>query len=123
MHKMSKLKNKCSGYCHLPEGYSFKQLYAKRQCSAFVPKLMFVCQLTIGDYAAFVSVRGAFSSWYDLLGGWTMYTAPWARRRDLGALAAACQGMQRAPPAQLLDHTVRAVLEGDLHQVRTPHPA
>lgn len=72
-------------------------------------------QLITGEYKAFESIRGLYSSWFDLLGGWVMFTAPWSRRHELGAAANACAGM--APERTKLDDMVRALLEGDLHQV------
>lgn len=44
-----------------------------------------------------------------------MFTAPWLRRHELGAAASACASM--APGRSKLDDMVRALLEGDLHQV------
>ncbi|RVE45771.1 hypothetical protein evm_009571 [Chilo suppressalis] len=83
------------------------------------PKLELIMKLIIGDYAAFESIRGSYSSWFDLLGGWVMYTAPWTRRHELGAPAAACAGMATPThaPRTHLDQMVRALLDGDLHQV------
>ncbi|KAM3956961.1 LOW QUALITY PROTEIN: nuclear pore complex protein Nup75 [Aphomia sociella] len=81
------------------------------------PKLELIMRLITGDYSAFESIREKYSSWFDILGGWVLYTCPWARRRELGAAAAACAAA-RAPPARsLLDVVVRALLDGDLHQV------
>ncbi|XP_052759261.1 nuclear pore complex protein Nup85 [Galleria mellonella] len=84
------------------------------------PKLELIMRLIIGEYSAFESIRDNYVSWFDLLGGWVLYTAPWTRRRELGAAAAACAALRSAqPPAarRLLDHLVRALLDGDLHQV------
>lgn len=75
-------------------------------------------QLIIGDYAAFESIRDRYDAWYDLLGGWVMFTAPWAKRHELSAPAAACAGMRHRTAAHsALDQMVRALAEGDLHQV------
>ncbi|XP_059056919.1 nuclear pore complex protein Nup85 [Achroia grisella] len=83
------------------------------------PKLELIIRLIIGEYSAFESVREMYSSWFDLVGGWVMYTAPWSRRRELGAAAAACAAMRAPAPAprRRLETTVRALLDGDLHQV------
>ncbi|KAJ8730424.1 hypothetical protein PYW07_017462 [Mythimna separata] len=80
------------------------------------PKLELIMRIIIGDYSAFESIRSKYSSWFDILGGWVMFTAPWARRHELGGAAAACAGMAPAPRSHL-DDMVRALLEGDLHQV------
>ncbi|XP_028163946.1 nuclear pore complex protein Nup85-like, partial [Ostrinia furnacalis] len=74
-------------------------------------------QLIIGDYSAFESIRDKYSSWFDILGGWVMFTAPWARRHALGAAAAACAGMRTGAPTTPLDEMARALMDGDLHQV------
>ncbi|XP_050346512.1 nuclear pore complex protein Nup85 [Nymphalis io] len=80
------------------------------------PQLELIMRLMIGEYSAFESIRPKYSSWFDVLGGWVLFTAPWARRRELGAAGAACAGL--APAARShLDVMVRALLEGDLHQV------
>ncbi|CAB3223536.1 unnamed protein product [Arctia plantaginis] len=79
------------------------------------PKLELIIRLITGEYKAFESIRGRYSSWFDLLGGWVMFTAPWSRRHELGAAASACAGM--APGRTKLDDMVRALLEGDLHQL------
>ncbi|CAG9786436.1 unnamed protein product [Diatraea saccharalis] len=83
------------------------------------PKLELIMRLIIGDYSAFESIRDMYTSWFDLLGGWVMFTSPWARRHELGAAAAACAGMTAAAaaPRTHLDLMVRALLDGDLHQV------
>ncbi|XP_075973152.1 nuclear pore complex protein Nup75 [Anticarsia gemmatalis] len=78
-------------------------------------KLELIMKLVIGDYKAFESIRSQYSSWFDLLGGWVMFTAPWSRRHELGAAANACASM--APGRSKLDDMVRALLEGDLHQL------
>lgn len=80
------------------------------------PKLELIMRIIIGDYTAFESIRSKYSSWFDILGGWVMFTAPWSRRHELGGAAAACAGMQASPRSHL-DDMVRALLEGDLHQV------
>ncbi|CAH1645781.1 unnamed protein product [Spodoptera littoralis] len=80
------------------------------------PKLELIMKIIMGDYSAFESIRSKYSSWFDILGGWVMFTAPWSRRHELGAAAAACAGMQPAGRSHL-DDMVRALLEGDLHQV------
>lgn len=74
-------------------------------------------QLITGDYAAFQSIRTKYTSWYDILGGWLLFTSPWAKRRDLSAAGAACAGMETTSLSHL-DVMVRALLDGDLHQVR-----
>ncbi|XP_045448581.1 nuclear pore complex protein Nup85 [Melitaea cinxia] len=79
-------------------------------------QLELIMRLMTGDYSAFESIRAKYSSWYDILGGWVLFTAPWARRRELGAAGAACAGLGGAGGSRL-DLTVRALLEGDLHQV------
>ncbi|XP_053607807.1 nuclear pore complex protein Nup85 isoform X2 [Plodia interpunctella] len=82
------------------------------------PKLELILRLIIGDYSAFESIRDKYNSWFDILGGWVMYTAPWARRHELSAAAAACAGMRALHPSRThLDVMVRALLDGDLHQV------
>ncbi|KAL4704626.1 hypothetical protein ACJJTC_002883 [Scirpophaga incertulas] len=80
------------------------------------PKLELIMRLVTGEYSAFESIRGQYSSWFDLLGGWVMFNTPWARRHELSAAAAACAGMG-TPARSRLDDTVRALLDGDLHQV------
>ncbi|CAH0578936.1 unnamed protein product [Chrysodeixis includens] len=80
------------------------------------PNLELIMRIIIGDYTAFESIRSKYSSWFDILGGWVLFTAPWSRRHELGAAAAACAGMAPAPRSHL-DDMVRALLEGDLHQV------
>ncbi|KAJ2945829.1 hypothetical protein O0L34_g4731 [Tuta absoluta] len=80
------------------------------------PKLELIMRLMIGDYQAFESVRDKYNSWFDILGGWVLFTSPWARRHELRAAAAACAGL-RAAPRTHLDAMVRALLEGDLHEV------
>ncbi|XP_060803024.1 nuclear pore complex protein Nup85 isoform X2 [Amyelois transitella] len=81
------------------------------------PKLELIMKLIIGDYSAFESIRDKYNSWFDLLGGWVLYTAPWARRHELSSAAAACAGMRSAPSRTHLDVILRALLDGDLHQV------
>ncbi|KAL0840829.1 hypothetical protein ABMA28_014636 [Loxostege sticticalis] len=81
------------------------------------PKLELIMKLIIGDYSAFESIREKYTSWFDLLGGWVMFTAPWSRRHALGAAAAACAGMRPAAGRTPLDAMARALMDGDLHQV------
>lgn len=79
------------------------------------PQLELIVKLVIGDYKAFESIRGNYNSWFDILGGWVMFTAPWSRRHELSAAANACASM--APGRSKLDDMVRALVEGDLHQL------
>ncbi|KAJ0176932.1 hypothetical protein K1T71_006941 [Dendrolimus kikuchii] len=80
-------------------------------------KLELILRLITGDYMAFESIRGQYSSWFDILGGWVMFTCPWAKRHELAAAAGACAGMSAPPATSRLDDMVRALLDGDLHQV------
>ncbi|XP_052740352.1 nuclear pore complex protein Nup85 [Bicyclus anynana] len=83
---------------------------------AHQPQLELIMRIMTGDYSAFESIRGKYSSWFDVLGGWVMFTTPWARRRELGAAAAACAGLAVGGGGHL-DVMVRAALEGDLYLV------
>ncbi|CAH2216578.1 jg5231, partial [Pararge aegeria aegeria] len=33
-------------------------------------------QIMTGEYSAFESIRGKYTSWFDVLGGWLLFTAP-----------------------------------------------
>ncbi|XP_032523554.2 nuclear pore complex protein Nup85 [Danaus plexippus] len=79
------------------------------------PQLELVMRLMCGERSAFECVSVKFSSWFDLVGGWVLWTAPWTRRGELSAAAAACAAFThtRGP----LEQIVRALLDGDLHQV------
>ncbi|XP_068631814.1 nuclear pore complex protein Nup85 [Battus philenor] len=81
------------------------------------PKLELIMRLMIGEYAAFESIRPQYASWFDVLGGYVLFTSPWARRRDLADAACACAALAGPQPQTQLDVVVRALLEGDLHQV------
>ncbi|XP_037293856.1 nuclear pore complex protein Nup85 [Manduca sexta] len=81
------------------------------------PKLELIMRLITGDFGAFSSIRGDYTSWYDLLGGWVMYTAPWARRHELASASAACAELGDALSNSRLDRAIRALLDGDLYQV------
>lgn len=74
--------------------------------------------MVLGDYSAFESIRDNYESWYDLLGGWVMYTAPWTRKYELADFAHACAGMRtRMARVKHLDMTILALCEFNLHQV------
>ncbi|XP_004927204.2 nuclear pore complex protein Nup85 [Bombyx mori] len=81
------------------------------------PKLELIMRLIIGEYSAFESIRSTYTSWFDMLGGYVMFTAPWSRTHELSAAASACAGMGSMPSGSRLDRTLRALLEGDMHQV------
>ncbi|CAH2038136.1 unnamed protein product, partial [Iphiclides podalirius] len=81
------------------------------------PKLELIMRLMIGEYGAFESIRSRYASWFDVLGGYVLFTAPWARRRELADAASACAGLDGPHSQSHLDVVVRALLEGDLHQV------
>ncbi|XP_045771352.1 nuclear pore complex protein Nup85 [Maniola jurtina] len=80
------------------------------------PQLELIMRLITGEYAAFESICSKYSSWFDVLGGWVLYTTPWAKRYELGSAVAACAGLfpgSRSP----LDDIARAALEGDMYQL------
>ncbi|CAK1546899.1 unnamed protein product [Leptosia nina] len=80
------------------------------------PHLELILRIMIGEYSAFESIRNKYTSWFDMLGGWILFTMPWAKRRELAAAASACAAL--APGGRThLDIIVQALLEGDLHQV------
>ncbi|GBP30831.1 Nuclear pore complex protein Nup85 [Eumeta japonica] len=82
------------------------------------PHLELIMRLIVGDYSAFELIRDRYESWFDLLGGWVMFKAPWARRHELAEHAHACAGMKsRMPDHNRLHTIVLALCEGDLHQV------
>ncbi|VVC88826.1 unnamed protein product, partial [Leptidea sinapis] len=81
-----------------------------------LPQLELIMKIIIGDYSAFESIRIKYSSWFDLLGGWVLFTMPWAKRRDMAAAGAACAGLATHTRTHL-DDIIQALLEGDLHQV------
>ncbi|XP_073944916.1 nuclear pore complex protein Nup75 isoform X2 [Choristoneura fumiferana] len=80
------------------------------------PQLELIMRLITGDYTAFESILPKYDSWLDILGGWTVFTSPWARKHDLRAAAAACAGMRGATRSALHD-LLRPAVEGELHQV------
>ncbi|XP_038212291.1 nuclear pore complex protein Nup85 [Zerene cesonia] len=80
------------------------------------PQLELILRIMIGDYTAFEIIRTKYTSWFDVLGGWILFTMPWAKRRELSSAAAACAGLATTTRTHL-DVIVQAALEGDLHQV------
>ncbi|XP_041978499.1 nuclear pore complex protein Nup85 [Aricia agestis] len=80
------------------------------------PQLELLMRLMCGEYGAFESIRPRYGSWFDVVGGYVMFTSPWARRRELGAAAAACAGLATTRVSHL-DVMVRALCDGDLHQL------
>ncbi|CAG4992390.1 unnamed protein product [Colias eurytheme] len=80
------------------------------------PQLELILKIMIGDYNAFETIRAKYSSWFDVIGGWILFTTPWAKRRELSSAASACAGLATTTRTHL-DVMVQAVLEGDLHQV------
>ncbi|CAK1595716.1 unnamed protein product [Parnassius mnemosyne] len=81
------------------------------------PNLELIMRLMVGEYTAFESVRRKYASWFDLLGGYVLFTRPWTRSRELAAAADACAALDGPHPQSHLDVIIRALLEGDLHQV------
>ncbi|CAF4953700.1 unnamed protein product [Pieris macdunnoughi] len=80
------------------------------------PQLELILRIMIGDYTAFETIRIKYTSWFDMLGGWILFTMPWAKRRELASAAAACAGLTPGEKTHL-DIIIQALLEGDLHQV------
>ncbi|XP_063618818.1 nuclear pore complex protein Nup85 [Cydia splendana] len=80
------------------------------------PHLELIMRLVTGDYSAFESILSKYDSWLYILGGWTVFTMPWAKRHELRAAAAACAGMRGAGRSALHD-LLRPAVEGELHQV------
>ncbi|CAG5031460.1 unnamed protein product [Parnassius apollo] len=81
------------------------------------PNLELIMRLMVGEYTAFESVRRKYASWFDVLGGYVLFTRPWTRSRELAAAADACAALDGPHSQSHLDVVIRALLEGDLHQV------
>ncbi|XP_014371798.2 nuclear pore complex protein Nup85 [Papilio machaon] len=87
------------------------------QSLSSLPYLQLIMRLLIGDYTAFESICSKYPSWFYLLGGYVLFTRPWSRRRELADAAAACAGLGAAHAHSHLNTVIRALLEGDLHQM------